>query len=58
MTTFKPSSGIGKWIGYQAIYGAGIGFGMQQPLIAIQTALPDKQVAEGTVSSLPDHPQA
>ncbi|OAA76660.1 DHA14-like major facilitator [Akanthomyces lecanii RCEF 1005] len=48
MTTFKPSSGIGKWIGYQAIYGAGIGFGMQQPLIAIQAALPEKQVAEGT----------
>ncbi|KAL3432238.1 MFS general substrate transporter [Aspergillus tetrazonus] len=48
MTTFDPASRIAKWIGYQAIYGAGIGFGLQQPLIAIQTALPENQVAEGT----------
>jgi MFS family permease len=49
MTTFDPASRIAKWIGYQAIYGAGVGFGLQQPLIAIQTALPENQVAEGTV---------
>lgn len=47
MTTFHPDTGVGMWIGYQAIYGAGIGFGMQQPLIAVQAALPERQVAEG-----------
>ncbi|KAA8645304.1 MFS-type gliotoxin efflux transporter gliA [Aspergillus tanneri] len=48
MSTFTPDSRIGHWIGYQAIYGAGIGFGLQQPLISIQTVLPENQVAEGT----------
>jgi hypothetical protein len=53
MSTFTTDSPIGQWIGYQAIYGAGIGFGMQQPLIAIQTVLPENQVAEGTVCITP-----
>jgi hypothetical protein len=36
------------WIGYQAITGIGIGFGMQQPLIAVQTVLDISQVPIGT----------
>ncbi|KAI0126665.1 MFS transporter [Xylariales sp. AK1849] len=48
MTTFTPDSSAAQWIGYQAIYGLGVGFGLQQPLIAVQAALPDNQVSEGT----------
>ncbi|MCJ1251305.1 hypothetical protein MMC30_008537 [Trapelia coarctata] len=48
MSTLTPDSNSAHWIGYQAIYGAGIGFGLQQPLIAVQAVLPGKQVAEGT----------
>ena len=48
LSTLTPSSGPPYWIGYQVIYGAGIGFGLQLPLIAIQTALPPHQVSEGT----------
>ncbi|KAF4993564.1 hypothetical protein FGRMN_6423 [Fusarium graminum] len=57
ITTWTANVGMGKWIGYQAslthrhsalllmllqiITGAGIGFVLQQPAIAIQTVLPD-----------------
>jgi len=48
LTTFKPNTGHAKWIGYQFIFGAGIGSGMQQTLIAAQTALPLSDVPVGT----------
>ncbi|KAF2219511.1 major facilitator superfamily domain-containing protein [Elsinoe ampelina] len=48
LSTFTVNTAKGAWIGYQIIYGGGIGFGLQQPLIAVQTALPDRQVSEGT----------
>ncbi|KAH8730333.1 major facilitator superfamily domain-containing protein [Phaeosphaeriaceae sp. PMI808] len=48
LSTLQVDSGSSKWIGYQIIYGAGIGFGLNQPLIAAQTALPPFQIAEGT----------
>ncbi|KAI9685961.1 MAG: hypothetical protein M1820_010699 [Bogoriella megaspora] len=48
LSTLTEQSDSAYWIGYQTLYGAGIGFGLQQPLIAIQTALPDHQVSEGT----------
>lgn len=48
LTTFKPTTASAEWIGYQVIYGGGCGFGLQQPLIAVQTALPGAQIAEGT----------
>lgn len=48
LTTFKPNTGHAKWIGYQFIFGAGIGAGMQQTLIAAQTALPLSDVPIGT----------
>ncbi|KAM0802567.1 major facilitator superfamily domain-containing protein [Usnea florida] len=37
ISTFKVGTGHGMWIGFQALYGCGVGSGMQQPLIAAQT---------------------
>ncbi|KAL2049759.1 hypothetical protein ABVK25_009982 [Lepraria finkii] len=37
LSTFKVGSGHPMWIGYQALFGLGVGMGMQQPLIAAQT---------------------
>lgn len=48
LTTWKPDTDHQKWIGYQAIYGIGIGAGMQQPLIAVQTVLDISEVPTGT----------
>lgn len=31
MSTWTTSTNHSHWIGYQAIYGLGVGFGMQQP---------------------------
>lgn len=52
LTTFKSSTGAGEWIGYQVIYGLGIGFGMQQSLITIQTVLPLKDIPTGTALAM------
>ncbi|CAG7915444.1 unnamed protein product [Penicillium olsonii] len=51
LSTFQPDTGSGKWIGYQIIFGAGVGTGMQQALIAVQRALPpaDVPIATATV---------
>ncbi|PQE27354.1 putative DHA14-like major facilitator ABC transporter protein [Rutstroemia sp. NJR-2017a WRK4] len=46
--TFKPDTNHSAWIGYQALAGIGIGLGMQQPLIAVQTVLDISQVPIGT----------
>ncbi|PVH78006.1 MFS general substrate transporter [Cadophora sp. DSE1049] len=43
---------IGAWIGYQIIFGAGIGMTLEQCSIAIQTALPEKQIPAGTSLSV------
>ncbi|KAI4089188.1 MAG: hypothetical protein LQ344_005568 [Seirophora lacunosa] len=48
MSTWTTSTHHSHWIGYQAIYGLGVGFGMQQPLIAAQTVLPLDDVPIGT----------
>ncbi|KAJ4420415.1 hypothetical protein N0V82_004404 [Gnomoniopsis sp. IMI 355080] len=47
-STLKPDSGEGLWIGYQIIAGAGMGFGMQQPLMAMQAVLSNKDLPTGT----------
>ena len=47
-TTFTPSESHSKWIGYQVITGCGMGLGMQQPLMAVQTVLEMKDVPTGT----------
>lgn len=48
LTTFEIDTGSSKWIGYQFIFGAGAGFGLQQTLIAVQTVLPAGDVPIGT----------
>lgn len=48
LSTLEADSGHAKWIGYQIIYGFGVGFGMQQPLIAAQTVLKLDDVPVGT----------
>jgi hypothetical protein len=48
LSTFETDTNSPKWIGYQFIFGAGVGFGMQQALVAVQTALPKKDVPIGT----------
>jgi hypothetical protein len=48
LSSFEVDSGSPKWIGYQFIFGAGVGLGMQQTLVAIQTALPADDIPVGT----------
>ncbi|KAI1329159.1 major facilitator superfamily domain-containing protein [Xylariaceae sp. FL0255] len=48
LTLFHPNISEGKWIGFQIIFGFGIGIGLQQPLIAVQTVLDIKDVPTGT----------
>lgn len=46
-TTFTTTTDHPKWIGYQVIFGFGLGLGMQQASVAAQTVLPKKDVATG-----------
>jgi hypothetical protein len=48
MTTFTPATGHSKWIGYQVIFGLGIGLGAQQPLTLVQTIIAKADVAQGS----------
>ncbi len=50
ISTFKVGTGHAMWIGFQAIYGFGVGAGMQQGIIAAQTvcSLDDIPTATGT----------
>ncbi|KAL0070090.1 hypothetical protein AAF712_002577 [Marasmius tenuissimus] len=48
ISTFEPDTMSPRWIGFQVIYGLGIGVGMQQPLMAAQTVLPLQDVPSGT----------
>jgi len=50
--TLKPNSSIGAWLGYQIIFGAGIGMTLEQCNIAIQTVLPENQIPAGTSLSV------
>ncbi|CAG8194114.1 unnamed protein product [Penicillium nalgiovense] len=47
MTTFKVDTNHAGWIGYQVLFGIGIGTGMQQPSMAAQTILPMDEVSIG-----------
>ncbi|KAI9808246.1 MAG: MFS sugar transporter [Sarcosagium campestre] len=51
LTTLKVDSGSPEWIGYQALFGIGVGFGLQQSIIAVQTvvSLDDTPTAVATV---------
>ncbi|KAI9887005.1 MAG: MFS sugar transporter [Watsoniomyces obsoletus] len=48
LTTLEVDTPASKWIGYQAILGIGIGMGLQQTFIAVQTVLPMSDIAMGT----------
>lgn len=47
LTTFKPDTGPSAWIGWQVLFGIGIGFAFPQPWTAIQTALSAEDVPVG-----------
>jgi MFS family permease len=48
LTTWTTDIATGKWIGYQILFGFGIGLGMQQGIVAAQTVLPIPDVPTGT----------
>ena len=48
LSTFQPSTPESQWIGYQAFFGFGVGTGIQQPLLVIQTVLPEIDIPVGT----------
>ena len=48
LSTFDVHSGTGAWIGYQIIFGLGVGIGMQQTMVAVQASLKQDDVAVGT----------
>lgn len=47
MTTFEVNTGHSAWIGYQVLFGLGLGAGMQQPSMAAQTVLAQADVSIG-----------
>jgi EmrB/QacA subfamily drug resistance transporter len=52
LTTFQVDTGKSMWIGYQIIYGLGVGFGIQQAVITVQVVLPLKDVPVGTALAM------
>lgn len=48
LTTFHEDTNHSKWIGYQVLFGLGIGMGMQQSGLAVQTVLKHKDVPTGS----------
>ncbi|KAJ6619077.1 MFS transporter [Mycena sp. CBHHK59/15] len=48
LSTLTPSTGHVHWIGYQIVFGLGVGFGLQQSVLAAQTVLDVNDVAIGT----------
>lgn len=47
ISTFSTTTPHQQWIGYQVIWGLGLGLGMQQPSVGAQVALARKDVATG-----------
>lgn len=48
LTTLQVDSGSGQWIGYQVVYGIGLGCTFQAPNLAAQTVLHNRDVPVGT----------
>ncbi|KAF2469248.1 major facilitator superfamily transporter [Lindgomyces ingoldianus] len=44
LSTLSITSGSGEWIGYQVLFGFGLGFGMQQPSTAVQAVLKKEDI--------------
>lgn len=47
LTTLQVDTSTGRWIGYQILYGFGLGLCFQTPNLAAQTCLPRKDVPTG-----------
>ena len=47
ISTFKTTTPHAEWIGYQTLFGFGLGLGMQQPSLACQSTLNKKDVPTG-----------
>lgn len=47
LTTLQTGTGEGEWIGYQILYGFGMGMCFQSPNLAVQTTLPKTDVPMG-----------
>jgi MFS family permease len=47
LTTLQVNTSVGKWIGYQIVYGFGLGSCFQAPSMAAQTVLPRNEVSVG-----------
>lgn len=52
LTTLSLSTSTGQWIGYQIIFGAGIGFGFQHAITAAQAVLPMSDIPSGVSAVL------
>lgn len=50
ISLFKVNTGHAEWIGFQVVFGAGVGMGLQQSLITTQTVLDIKDVPTGTAT--------
>ncbi|KAL7916665.1 major facilitator superfamily domain-containing protein [Trichoderma velutinum] len=48
LSMLEPGTGHSKWIGYQVIFGLGLGFGSQQPMNVVQTVLDRPDISSGT----------
>jgi hypothetical protein len=48
LTTLTINAGPAKWIGYQVLYGLGVGLSMQTPIVVVQTVLPISDIPAGT----------
>ncbi|KAF5871055.1 putative mfs multidrug transporter protein [Botrytis fragariae] len=42
--TFTPHTSVGKWLGYQILYGVGRGLGIQMPILSVQKTVPPKTI--------------
>lgn len=45
LTTLAADEPTGKWIGYQILFGLGVGAGFQQVAVSVQTAFPVQDIA-------------
>lgn len=52
LTTFTVNISTGKWIGYQIIFGVGVGFGFQHSITAAQAVLPLNDIPSGVTAVL------
>lgn len=50
LTTFEVDTPVAKWVGYQFVAGIGIGLGFQQPMIAAQTVLKQRDIPIGSAA--------